>query len=259
MLERVSRNSFYRRKPLHWLQAVHLDRYERYLTARYQSVSVCKSEDLVRLARRSRTRVYVVPNGIDLPSEATTEGRRPFSIIFVGALWYEPNAEALRWFVKDVLPGIRQVVPEASLVVAGRGPLSDGLPELLNAPGIEVHESPETLDQLYARASLSVAPLLTGGGTSIKVLESLAHGLPTVAAPVAARGLGLEAGRHLAIAASAAEFAAACTDLLRNPQRAGEMADAGRMEVARRFTWETTGATARDAVRNLVEHAKPQR
>lgn len=258
MLERVERNSFYRRKPLHWLQAVHLDRYERRLATRYPSVSVCKPEDLARLARRGRTGVYVVPNGIDLPSDARAEGRRPFTMIFVGALWYEPNAEALRWFVKEVLPGIRRVVPEASFIVAGRGPLSDGLPELLNAPGIEVHESPETLDHLYARASLSVAPLLTGGGTSIKVLESLAYGLPTVAAPVAARGLGLEAGRHLAIAASAREFASACADLLQNPQRAGEMANAGRMEVARRFTWEKTGATARDAVRNLVGQAKRQ-
>lgn len=259
MLERVSRNSFYRRKPLHWLQAAHLDRYERQLTARYQSVSVCKSEDLARLARRSRTRVYVVPNGIDLPSEATAEGRRPFSIFFVGALWYEPNAEALRWFVTDVLPRIRQVVPDASLIVAGRGPLTEGLPELLSGPGIEVHESPETLDHLYARASLSVAPLLTGGGTSIKVLESLAYGVPIVTTPVAARGLGLEAGRHLAIAGTPQEFASACTDLLRNPQRAGEMADAGRLEVARRFTWETTGAIARDAVRSLVEQATRQR
>lgn len=255
MLQRVERNSFYRRKPLHWLQAVHLDRYEAHLTTRYPSVSVCKPEDLAQLARRSRTRACVVPNGIDLPSDARAEGRRPFTMIFVGALWYEPNAEALRWFVKDVLPGIRQVVPDASLIVAGRGPLSDGLPELLDAPGIELHESPETLDHLYARASLSVAPLFTGGGTSIKVLESLAYGLPTVAAPVAARGLGLEAGLHLAIAGSAREFVTACTDLLRNPQRAGEMADAGRMEVTRRFTWETTGSAARDAVRSLLRDA----
>ena len=259
MLERVSRNAWYRRKPLHWIQAVHLDRYERHLTRRFQSLSVGKSEDLARLARGARCRTYVVPNGIDVPSAAPRHAQQPHSMIFVGALWYEPNAAALRWFVKDVLPRIRQLVPEAILIIAGRGPLSEGLPELLSEPGIEVHESPATLDDLYARASLSVAPLLTGGGTSIKVLESLAHGVPTVATPVAARGLELEAGRHLAVAASVEEFATACAALLRNPQAAREMATTGRTEVARRFTWEATGSAARDAVRNLVHDASIRR
>jgi glycosyltransferase involved in cell wall biosynthesis len=255
MLERVSRNAWYRRKPLHWLQAVHLDRYERRLTSRFESVSVSKAEDLAHLARHSRSRVYVVPNGVDPPGVLRPEVPRPLSMIFVGALWYEPNAEALRWLVKEVLPEIRRVAPEASLIVAGRGPVSDGLPELLSGPGIELHESPVSLDALYARVSLSVAPLFIGGGTSIKVLESLAYGLPVVATPVAVRGLGLEAGLHLAVAGSAQEFAAACVELLRNPERARDMADAGRVEVARRFTWTTTGAAARDAVRNLLATA----
>jgi glycosyltransferase involved in cell wall biosynthesis len=252
MLERVSRNAWYRRKPLHWLQAVHLDRYERRLTSRFESVSVSKTEDLAHLARKSRSKVYVVPNGVDPPDVSRSEPPRPLSMIFVGALWYEPNAEALRWLVKVVLPAIRRVEPEASLIVAGRGPLSEGLPELLSGPGIEVHESPLSLEGLYARASLSLAPLFTGGGTSIKVLESLAYGLPVVATPVAVRGLGLEAGRHLAVAGSEQEFAAACADLLRNPERARDMAEAGRREVTRRFTWEATGSAARDVVRSLL-------
>ena len=259
MLERVARNRFYRRKPLHWLQAVHLDRYERSLTTRFQSISVCKPEDVAPLTRSSRSRVYVVPNGVDLPSASPSDARRSFSMIFVGALWYEPNAEALRWLVNEVLPRIRWVVPEASLIVAGRGPLSEGLPELLGASGIELHESAVTLEPLYARASLSVAPLFTGGGTSIKVLESLAYGLPVVATPVAVRGLGLEAGRHLAIAGAEQEFAAACADLLRNPDKARDMADAGRTEVARRFTWATSGVAARDALRTLLATANRRR
>ena len=252
MLERVARNPFYRRKPLHWMQAVHLDRYERHLTRRFQSVSVCKSEDLARLSRGARARMCVVPNGIDVPSGALPQAREPYTMIFVGALWYEPNAAGLRWLVSDVLPQVRQHLPEATLIVAGRGPLSEDLPELLRGPGIEVHESAASLDALYARASLSVAPLLIGGGTSIKVLESLAHGVPTVATPVAVRGLGLEAGRHIAVAASAEAFANACAELLRNPPAAHEMAVAGRTEVARRFTWEATGSAARDAVRTLL-------
>lgn len=253
MLERVARNPMYKRKPLHWLQAVQLSRYERALPVRYQRVCVCKPEDLDRLSSRGRMQAVVVPNGVDLPTLVRRSDSSSPAMLFVGALWYEPNAEALRWFVREVFPSVRRAVPDVALLVAGRGPLSEDLPQLLSRPGIEVHESPASLDSLYARAAISIAPLLTGGGTSIKVLESLAYEVPTLATPVAVRGLGLDAGIHLAVASAPPAFAAACTDLLTNRERARALAAAGRAEVARRFTWEQAGSAARDAVRSVIQ------
>lgn len=253
MLERIARDPFYKRKPLHWLQATHLDRYERRLGDRFAGVSVCKPEDVPRFLSGSRSNVSVVPNGIDLPRTARAATTRSPSILFVGALWYAPNAEALAWFTREVFPRVRAVFAEATLIVAGRGPLAPGLSSHLARPGVELHESPASLDELYARASLSVAPLLTGGGTSIKVLESLAYGVPVVASPVAVRGLGLEAGTHLSVASSPDEFARACAALLSNPGVGDRAAALGRAEVASRFSWDIAGASARAAMRSVLQ------
>jgi glycosyltransferase involved in cell wall biosynthesis len=252
IMGRLSRSPFYRRKPLHVMQAAHLQRYERFVSHRFDAVCTCKNEDLDLLEPGGRARRHVVPNGVDVPLSASDDCRVPFSMLFVGALWYEPNAEALRFFIGDVLPALRQQMPQAKLIVAGRGPIAPELTDYLSCPGVEVHESPDDLSQFYARASLCVAPLLTGGGTSIKVLEGLAHRVPVIATPVAVRGLGLSPGTHLAIGSSASEFIEGCADILTNPDKAQALASAGRLEVSRRFTWQAVGDTAREAVRALL-------
>ena len=252
IMDRLSRSAFYRRKPLHVVQAAHLQRYERLVSHRFDAVCTVKNEDLDLLAPGGRARRHVVPNGVDVPSSASDDCRVPFSMLFVGALWYEPNAEALRFFIGEVLPALRRQIPQATLIVAGRGPIAPDLTDYLSRPGVEVHESPDELSQFYARASLCVAPLLTGGGTSIKVLEGLAHGVPVIATPVALRGLELLPGTHLAIASSATEFIDGCADILTHPDKARALGSAGRLEVSRRFTWQAAGNTAREAVRALL-------
>ena len=251
MTERLAGASPYRRRPFHQLQARHLRQYERSLATRFDALCICKRED-AQLLGAGRAAVHVVPNGIELPPPTATAAPRGPNMLFIGALWYQPNADALRFFVRDVWPGIRQEISDASFTVAGRAPLSDELRGLLAEAGAEVHESPASVGEFYARAFVVVAPLLAGGGTSIKVLESLAYGVPTVATSVAVRGLGLENGVHLAIADSPAAFRDACVRLLTRRDEAAAMATRGRDEVGRRFSWSSIGATARAAVHALL-------
>jgi len=241
------------------MQAAHLERYEGRMSHRFDAVCTCKEEDLDLLAPGGHARLHVVPNGVDVPSIVSTEARVPLSMLFVGALWYEPNAEALRHFIANVLPALRERLPGATLTVAGRGPIAPDLAEYLSRPGVEAHESPSDLSHFYAQASLCVAPLFIGGGTSIKVLEGLAHGVPLVASPVAVRGLGLAPGVHLSIARSAAEFVENCAELLTNPVKARTLAAAGRAEVSKRFTWQAVGKVARESVRALLQASGPAR
>ena len=256
MTERLAKLPSYKRLPFHRLQARHLTRYERSLPMRFESLCICKREDADLLATGPAT-VHVVPNGVELPAREseTTSPRRPPDILFIGALWYQPNVDALRFFIRDVWPGIREKVTDVSLTVAGREPVSDELRGLLIEAGAEVHKSPASVQELYSRTSLCIAPLLAGGGTSIKVLESLAHAVPTVATSVAARGLGLVDRQQLAIADSPTAFRDACVDLISNRDAATAMALRGREDVGRRFSWAAIGATARGAVHQLLAGA----
>jgi glycosyltransferase involved in cell wall biosynthesis len=243
----------YKRKLLHVIQAKNLVRYERRLLRRFSAVAICKQEDAALLEARTPERIHVVPNGVDLPASVDRSRVIAGELLFVGTLSWEPNVEAMRQLVNEILPAIRESCSGATLTVAGRSPTPAEVPALLSKPGVKLHESPVSLIEFYSRAAIGVAPLLRGGGTSIKVLESLAYALPTVATPVAARGLGLEDGKHLLIAASTREFAAACLHLLNDPAKARALGEAGRREVFRRFSWQAAGERARAAMRSVLE------
>ena len=243
----------YKRKVLHRIQAKSLARYERRLLNRFSAVAICKAEDTALLDTNSSERVHIVPNGVDLPDSIDRSKVNPAELLFVGTLSWGPNMEAMQDLVDEILPAVRRALPAAHLTVAGRSPTPDSVRSLLSRPAVQLHESPLSLAEHYSRATIAVAPLRRGGGTSIKVLESLAYAVPTVVTPSAARGLGLEDGKHLLVASSAAEFADACLYLLNNQAEARALAETGQNEVLRRFSWQAAGERARDAVRSLLQ------
>ena len=256
MTEDLSRSGWFKRKPLHSIQARNLVRYEKRLLDRFDAAVICKSEDAHLVESSNGSRLHIVPNGIDVPDSVNRINASSSDMLFVGTLSWGPNIEAITQLVRHTLPFVRRHVPNARLIVAGRSPTPDEVRSLFSAEGTELHESPLSLGELYSRAAISVAPLLTGGGTSIKVLESLAYGVPTVASAVAARGLGFEDGKHLRITDTADTFAMTCVHLLLHPDEAAPLGRDGREEVMRRFSWRTAGVSARDAVRRLISLEK---
>jgi glycosyltransferase involved in cell wall biosynthesis len=242
MMRELAEGPPYKRKMLHRIQAKNLVRYERHLLNRYSAVAICKQEDTALLDGGRSERVHVVPNGVDFPQMIDRSRVSPAELLFVGTLSWHPNIEAMEQLVEEILPAIQGSFPAANLTVAGRAPTPDSVRSLLSRPAVD-----------YSRATIAVAPLRRGGGTSIKVLESLAYAVPTVVSPTAARGLGLEDGKHLLVASSTREFAEACIHLLNDPAKARALAEAGRQEVLRRFSWQAAGARARAAVHSVLE------
>jgi polysaccharide biosynthesis protein PslH len=189
-------------------------------------------------------RVAVVPNGIDL-TEFTPSTREPVpdTILFSGLMSYFPNQQAVRWFLRDVFPKVRQRRPAARLVVAGADP-----PRWLTAlAGADVEVTGRVADirPFVARAAVVVAPLLIGGGTRVKILEALAMARPMVSTSLGAEGLDLAHGTSALLADDAAGFADAILAVLADPQLAGRLASCGRSHVIDQFDWNRIGDGAR--------------
>ena len=98
----------------------------------------------------------------------------------------------------------------------------------------------EDLSAAYARARCAVVPLLQGGGTPLKLIEALAHGLPVLATPRATAGLEVQDGEHCLIADGAEAFADALVGVLRDG--APELGRRGRELVAERYSIESLSA-----------------
>lgn len=194
-------------------------------------VWVCSSQDRDRLRQLSggRTIADVVPNGIPrfelIPEKLADQPAMPNghpTLLFVGHLNYAPNIEAARRLATQILPRLQATLGGARLIIAGRSP-NRALNELAALPGVELIANPEDLSELYRRAHLTIVPLMTGGGTRLKILEAMAWGLPVVATRLAAEGLELIDGVDIDFAESdeelAARAAALCTDPVRREAR----------------------------------------
>lgn len=197
--------------------------------------------DAARLGTE-RTAV-VVPNTYPAcpPRPPRTGGA---TILFQGSFDWAPNADAAGWLTGEILPLIRERVPDARVVLAGTS-----TPDVaaLAGPHVEVTGAVPSMAPYLRAADLVVVPLRVGSGTRIKILEAFAHGVPVVSTAVGAEGLDVVAGRHLALADTAEDLARHCADLLTDrPSRDAMTATASRLHTGR-YLPEHATARVREA------------
>ena len=219
----------------------HADALERLLqgTAELATVlTVASPLDAAAVAARVAPPVLVVPNVVELPSPLPpgTPGR----VMYVANFNYGPNQHSARWLDQHVLPLLREV---DELAVIGRDADELGL----GSPAVAYGRVP-SLEPFYAEAAVVACPVLAGSGTSIKVLEGLAHGRAVVTTPIGARGLPLVHGEHAIITDDPHAFAAAVDRLAHSPDEAAALGARGRALVAERYSVAAGAAAMAAAV-----------
>lgn len=169
---------------------------------------VCISErDAEWYRQNSRANVVSLLPGIAV-TEPSGSVQIDLSIGFLGSLDWKPNAEGLAWFVKDVFPLIRQAVPGVTLSVAGRS--SARYRNRWDDADIQIiGEVPSAVD-FIARHTVMVAPVFSGSGIRIKLLEAFACGSVVVTTSKGAEGLGIENQRECFVADTPELFASCC-------------------------------------------------
>ncbi len=226
------------------------DRYERlegYYLPRFDEVLTCSAADASDIAQRYGVRTYVVPNAIRLPPATSTPAGDPqIALLFVANFSFQPNAVAARWLCHQVLPHL----PSATLALVGRDPPPQVL-ALAESGRVLVTGTVPDVQPFYESSRVAVVPLLTGGGTSIKLLEAFAHRKPVVATSVGARGFPVQHGEHLLVADDARGFAAACRSLLGDPAFASRLGNAGHDLVRRSFTVDVVSSRLADLLKGV--------
>ncbi|MGR6317645.1 glycosyltransferase family 4 protein [Micromonospora soli] len=150
------------------------------------ALCVALSQPDVDVLRGWARDVVLVPNGVDL--QPYTPSPADGYALALASYDYEPNVLALRALVRDTWPLVRAALPTARLVVAGRR--SEALSqEFAGTPGVTVLGTLDDVADAYAGAALTVAPATTGGGSQLKLTESMSRGRSVVMSPFAAQGL----------------------------------------------------------------------
>lgn len=159
--------------------------------------------------------MLVLPFAVKLPEKDPEAGARPFTVFHIGAMDWNPNIEGVQWLVKEVWPEVISKIPSAELHLAGRS--LD--PDDLNYYGknIVVHGEVENAYDFMHEYAVMTAPLLTGGGMRVKLVEGMALGKAIVTTTIGAEGTGAADEKQLMIKNSPREFATAICQLLNNP------------------------------------------
>jgi polysaccharide biosynthesis protein PslH len=183
-------------------------------------VTRADAEGARALAPGVRTRL--VPNVVDVAARPVVAPTGSHDVLLVADYRYEPNRAGLAFLAGEAMPRLWEAMPDARLVLAGRG-----LDEPPADPRVVYRGFVDDLDAVYASAGAAAVPMPRGGGSPLKLIEALARGLPVVATEHAAR-LVEDAipGEHLLAAADPDSFARELARALRGD--AAAVAHAGR-------------------------------
>lgn len=203
-------------------------RYELKVLPKFRRVQVCSEENaealtayLPRLAKRIDADLRA---GIQCARfNFVPDGREPDTLLFVGSFRHEPNVDAIRWFVSEVLPRVTAVRPQAKLVIVGSDP-PPALAFLSEHASIRFTGYVADVREPLERYAAFVCPILTGSGIRVKLLEAFSSGIPSVSTRLGAEGLARVSGEVCELADTPQEFADAAIRLLSDRRYAASMA-----------------------------------
>ncbi|MEO5803900.1 MAG: glycosyltransferase [Verrucomicrobiota bacterium] len=221
-------------------------RFERAVARRAALEIVCGPDDETFLRRyvRREMPISVLVNGVDLDffrPEASNEPRseKP-SLIFCGAMDYNPNIDALRWYFQEIHEPLKNLIPALEVLVVGKQPVAE-VSDYGKKPNVTVTGGVPDVRPFYRRAWLQIVPLRIGGGTRLKIVESLAMGTPVVSTTIGAQGLNLKHGENILLADSAEDFVRETAQALRDAELRKKLDQTGVETVRSRFSWSTLG------------------
>lgn len=221
-------------------------KFQRFEAKAFQSATrvVAVSEEDAQLIRDNfgQSAVDVVDNGIDRDFFAPIAAKRnPSQILFLGALDWRPNLDAVSLLLDRILPQVLRQKPDAKLIIVGRRPPTNLVERVRQLAAVELHADVGDVRPFLAQCSVMAVPLRIGGGSRLKILEALAAGLPVVSTRIGAEGLILKSGQDY-IQAEIDEMPTALTQILHSPMVAQEMTAQARTFVLDRYDWSTLAA-----------------
>jgi sugar transferase (PEP-CTERM/EpsH1 system associated) len=232
-------------------------RFERAALSRFDLVLAVSEVDRDTFERlypgALRGPMHVVQTGVDTqyfrPVSATPARRA--HLVFTGSMDWLPNEDGMLYFVRDILPLVRQAEPGATLSIIGRAP-TPAVRRLAEQQGIEVTGSVDDVRPHVAAGSVYVVPLRIGGGTRLKIFEAMGMGKAVVSTTIGAEGLPVTNGADVVIADEPAAFAAAAVRLIRDDEARTRIESAARRLVVERYDWSAVAQGFEDALARVA-------
>ncbi len=200
----LKENNFLKKKYVSNL-AKRIERFEKEILKAVDFVVPISNDDNKVLQQYCSSIISVViPTGIELSSLVPFQNESPHNIFFIGALDWMPNQDALKWFIENVWQKLRNAT-DISFSVAGRNAPKDFV-DFMKKNHVDYLGEVNDAREFMLQNGIMIAPLHSGSGMRVKIIEGMSCSKAIIASKVAASGIKFSDKKCILIANSAAEF-----------------------------------------------------
>lgn len=241
-----SRNRFFQ-----WFKTSQkVKRIERKLIHSVDQIWACSQADKQKLEEiyRSDSPIHIIPNAIDVSHYENIDfeaaksmsniSPEALNLIFVGTFSYRPNSIAAEILIRTIFPEIRNIYPEANLLLVGKEPTHFMKKATKNKEsGIVVTGQVDDVRPYLAASTIAVVPLTEGSGTRLKILEAFASGCPVISTHKGAEGIEAVDNKHILIRDEIGDIVQAIVRLASNSKLRNKISNAAHELVSHAYSW----------------------
>lgn len=208
------------------IQSKRLQKEEMNMIALCDGVIAITEKDHVFFSTHfTNKNIITFPFTVDLKHYPVNTDYSTNALFFIGAMDWHPNLEGVQWFLEKVWPIINTKYGNVRFYIAGKA-MPESLKSSVHHNVLNMGEVEDAIKFMY-NYPIMLAPLFSGGGLKIKMIEAMAAGKVVICTSLAAEGIDAVDGTHLLIAETAEAFVQKIDDCLSgkiNLKRLGENA-----------------------------------
>lgn len=254
-------------RPLLKIDIAKIRREEEYFWKKANALVAVSREDQSVMSR-SGLKAHLVSNGVNTEQftfkhfesrfEHSSKTRK---ILFIGDFTWIQNQDTVKFIIKEIWPKIRELgirdrdqeLENVKLWIVGRK-IPDNIRSLTDDSDVIFDEASSSLptEKIFQSASILLTPIRVGGGTSYKILESMASGTPVVTMQLSADALGATDGKNIMVGKTTDELAEKSLELLQNASVYNLISKNGRKLIEENYTWKEIGKKLEEVYRSVV-------
>jgi len=246
------------RLPLH-LDILKLKYWEKFYWKKADLVATVSEFDKNEIKRLEPSiKPKVIPNGAGdemfvkiLPSKTLSAPK----LLFLGNFFWLQNVEAAKYLIESIYPKLDMAMPQLELIIAGQnagGKIVTSRKKNITIIDLDPGDE-EMVKKLYHSATLFIAPIFGPVGTRLKILASMASGLPVVSTQVGIEGLGMVNDKHALIAESPQAFVLQIQKILSHPTLYKKIQKSAYHLVSEKFSWQSIAKKLEHVYKNITK------
>lgn len=213
---------------------------ERQLCSQFDTCIVVSEADKQELLKMGAGNNFeIIPNGVDCCYFAP-EGDSviPKTLIWTGGMDNPYNRDAVDYFLEHILPLVEQEIPDLRVSFVGKSPTPKLLKKAKQDRHIQIEGYVDDVRPHLNRAAVFIAPLRSGSGTKIKILNALAMAKPVVTTSIGAEGIDVTNNYNILISDTPEAFAQQIIYLITHPEVAKIIGRNGRRLMLEKYDWQ---------------------